>query len=416
MVNTQTLLPGITLRHIADRRFRQGALSLQLVRPMCREEAAMNALLPAVLLRGTRQYPDLRAITGRLDDLYGASVSALVRRVGDLQTTGLYCGFMEDRFAMEGDAILAPVIDLARQLLLEPAWEPEFIRSERKNLVATIEAQRNDKRAYAMEQLLRIMCREDSFGIPRLGEKEDVAAITEQALVAHRQKILAESPLEIFYVGSAGVEAVAELLKQAFRDLPRQVKPLPDQTPLRSAPGACRSQRMDVNQGKLCLGFVTPTTIRDPGFAAMQVLNTVFGGGMTSKLFMQLRERQSLCYAIGSGYHGSKGIVTVSAGIDFHQRERVKGQILEQLELCRRGQIRQQELEAAKESLRAGLQATQDSPGALEGYYATAALSGLTMDPQAYIRAVEAVTPEQAAREAQLLGLHSEFFLEGERP
>ena len=90
MIASLELLPGVNLRCYTDSRFKQGCLSFQLIRPMAREEAAMNALLPAVLLRGTKQYPDIRAITGRLDDLYGGSVGALVRRIGDYQTTGLH--------------------------------------------------------------------------------------------------------------------------------------------------------------------------------------------------------------------------------------------------------------------------------------------------------------------------------------
>ena len=90
MIQTTTISPGVTLRYVRDTRFKQGGFSFQLVRPMVREEAAKNALLPAVLLRGTRKSPDLRAVTQRLDELYGAAVSPLVRRVGDYQTTGLY--------------------------------------------------------------------------------------------------------------------------------------------------------------------------------------------------------------------------------------------------------------------------------------------------------------------------------------
>ena len=110
MIETITLLPGITLRVCRDTRFKQGCLSFQLVRQMDKAEAAMNALLPAVLLRGTEKHPDLRSITEHLDELYGASVSPLVRRVGDYQTTGLYCGFMDDRFALPGDQVLRPMM------------------------------------------------------------------------------------------------------------------------------------------------------------------------------------------------------------------------------------------------------------------------------------------------------------------
>ena len=130
MIKTIELLPGVTLRCHADTRFKQGCLSFALVRPMCREEAAMNALIPAVLLRGSRNHPDLRAITLKLDDLYGAAIGTQVRRIGDYQTTGLSCGFMEDRFALGGDRILENMIDFLRELLLEPVTEDDGFSRE----------------------------------------------------------------------------------------------------------------------------------------------------------------------------------------------------------------------------------------------------------------------------------------------
>ena len=151
MIKTIELMQGVTLRCFRDTRFKQGALSIQFVRPMKKEESALNALLPAVLLRGTKAYPDLRSITLHLDDLYGAAVSALVRRVGDYQTTGLYCNFMEDRFALDGDEILAPMLEFAGELLLDPVtekgafWE-NYVESEKKNLISTLDAEMNNSR------------------------------------------------------------------------------------------------------------------------------------------------------------------------------------------------------------------------------------------------------------------------------
>ena len=226
MIETMELMPGVTLRCCLDQRFKQGGLSLQLVRPMRREEAGLNALLPAVLLRGSEDHPDLRAITLKLDELYGASVSTLVRRIGDYQTTGLFCGFMDDRFALPGDRVMEPMLSFLGELLLRPcvrdgAFFREIVESEKKNLIATIEAERNDKRSYAMAQLFRAMCQDDSYGIPRLGEKAQVAAITAQALYDHYRKILKESPMELFYVGTASIQQVAALMKPILEQIDR---------------------------------------------------------------------------------------------------------------------------------------------------------------------------------------------------
>ena len=418
MIHTTLLSPGVTLRCIPDGRFKHGCLSLQLLRPMGEAEAAMNALLPAVLLRGCKSCPDLRSITLRLDDLYGAGVGTLVRRVGDWQTTGFYCSFTEDRYAMAGDAILEPLTEFVRQLLLEPVLEDgifrdDYVQSEKKNLIATIESQLNDKRAYAMDKLLRQMCRGDSFGIPRLGRVDKVAAITARELYDHYQQILRTSQVHLFYVGSAAPERVAALLKPLFADLERQPMEMTPQTPFRDVGGDDWSGSLDVNQGKLCMGLVTPITVRDPQFVALQLRNLVFGGGMTSKLFMKIREELSLCYAIGSGYHGSKGIMTLSAGIDFEREDEVRQQILAQLEACKRGEITQDELIAAREALCSSLRAIHDSPGAMENYYAGAALSGLPLTAQAYMDTACATTVEELAEAAKTLQLHSIYFLKG---
>ena len=164
------------------------------------------------------------------------------------------------------------------------------------------------------------------------------------------------------------------------------------------------------------MGFVTPITNRSEDFCAMQVLNTVFGAGMTSKLFMNIREKMSLCYAIGSGYYGSKGIMTVSAGIDHQKEPLVRQEILNQLESCRRGEITMQELNSARESLLSGLRAVHDSPGAIEGYYATSALSGLGLTPQEYMEKLRAVTVEDVTAAAKTVQYHSSYFLKGVTP
>jgi len=412
------LLPGVTLRFFRDTRFKQGALSLQFLRPMCREESALNALLPAVLLRGTENYPDLRAITLHLDDLYGAAVGALVRRIGDYQTTGLYCGFMEDTFALPGEEILRPMVDFLEELLLRPvlekgAFSADFVESEKKNLISTIQAEKNDKRIYASAQLLKTMCRADSFGLPRLGTAQDAEAITPEALYRHYLTVLETSHLEIFYVGSGEPQMLADLLREKFFKIGGNIQLLPPQTPFHPCEKCEKVEEMDLTQAKLCLGFLTPITNGSEDFAAMQVLNTAFGSGMTSKLFMTVREKMSLCYAISSSYYGAKGILTVSAGIDTEKESTVREEIFRQLDACRAGDITKEELEAAKEAILSSLRTVHDSPGAIENYYSTAALSGLSMTTEEYAARVSAVTTADVAAAAQTLEYHTGFFLKG---
>lgn len=416
MIQSLSLAPGVTLRGYQDKRFKQGCLSIQLLRPMAAEESAMNALLGSVLLRGCRNYPTLRSITFALDDLYGGAISPLVRRVGDRQCTGLSCAFMDDRFALPGDKVLEPMVDFLRQVLLEPltengAFREDFVESEKKNLISAIECDRNDKQLYATAQLLRQMCRGDSFGLPRLGTAEQVAAVTPQELYHHYQRILEESPMELFYVGSAELTRLAQALRPLLGSLRRHPAALPPQLPLAPCPGSHTTQTMDITQSKLCMGFTTPIRYGTGEFAAMQLLNSAFGGGMTSRLFLNLREKHSLCYSISSAYYSAKGIVIVSAGIDGSTRQQAEQEVLRQLNLCAQGDLRQEELDAAKQAVLSALRATYDSPSAIEGYYSTAALWPKCLSVEEYMDKIAAVTLPQLQIAAQSLEYHSSFFL-----
>lgn len=418
MITTTYLSPGIRLQCYTDNRFKQNALSIQYVRPMRREEAAMNALIPSVLLRGCNSAPDLRQITMRLDTLYGASVSPISRRSGDYQTTGFYVGMMDDRFAIGGEPLLEETLAFVGELLFDYPVENEgfldaFVQGEKTNQIYAIEAERNDKRTYAAQQLLKKMCGPDSFGLPRMGEPEEVSAITPQALLRHYETLRRESPVELFYVGSAQPGKVEAALQKIFAGEKRDYRPLPPQTDLAPGPKQALSEAMEIAQGKLAMGYVTPITNRSTAFPAMQMLSTVFGGGMTSKLFQNVREKQSLCYSIGSGYYGAKGIVLVSAGIDFDKEQHVRQEVEKQLDACRRGEISQAEVDAARHSLISALQAVPDSPSSIENYYSTMTLNGCGMDPQRHRAALEAVTAEDLVAAAKTLELHSTYFLKG---
>ena len=418
MYQTLQLMPGVTLRFVEAKKFKQGCLSVQFLRPMRQDEASMNALIPSILLRGTVRRPNLRAVTQHLDDLYGASVGEMVRRVGDYQTVGLYFNFIEDRFALTGDQVLEPILDFARELFLEPlvvdgGFDPEFVASEKRNLISNIESQLNDKRAYAAAQLMRKMCSADSFGIPRLGTKENVEAIEPVAAYQHYCRILEESPVEVFYVGSAPCEVIANKVRDLFSSFNRSPITLPKHTAFQDGGGGDYVEEMEISQGKLCMGFTTPVTVKQDEFASMQVFNALFGAGMTSKLFNQVREKMSLCYSIGSGYYGGKGILTVSAGIDTDKCDLVKQEILNQLQICCDGGISDAELTAAKESILSALRGVYDSPSAIESYEFVMAVGSAALTTEEYRQRIEMVDLSQVVAVAKTLTLHTTYFLKG---
>ena len=412
------ILPGVYLTAVQSDKFKTGCFSLNLLRPMKKEEAAANALIPSVLLRGSETCPDIASISAKLDELYGASVGTLVRKKGEVQLVGFYCDYVQDEYVDE--PVFAPLMAFLAELLLNPRLEngafPEaVVDSEKLNLENAMLSRINDKRTYAASQLIRTMCAGQPYGIPRIGEPEDLKNITAKSLYAHYRDLLATSRVELFYMGSLSPEAVTKVLQAALAELPRAevfvpvgTTPAPQARPVQE-----KTERLDVTQGKLSLGFFTDITAKDPRYPALVLAATVFGGGATSKLFTNVREKMSLCYYASASFEKFKGVLSVSSGVEFSKLETAKTEILRQLEACQAGDITDNELESARGYLVSDLKIAMDSPGRLDDYYMGQILLEQDGTMADLASAIARVTKQEAAEAIQALRLDTIYALEG---
>ena len=412
------ILPGVYLTAVQSDKFKTGCFSLNLLRPMKKEEAAANALIPSVLLRGSERCPDIASISAKLDELYGASIGTLIRKKGEVQLVGFYCDYVQDEYVDE--PVFAPVMAFLAELLLHPRLEngafPEaVVDSEKLNLENAMLSRINDKRTYAASQLIRTMCAGQPYGIPRIGEPEDLKNITAKSLYAHYWDLLATSRVELFYMGSLSPEAVTKVLQAALAELPRAevfvpvgTTPAPQARPVQE-----KTERLDVTQGKLSLGFFTDITAKDPRYPALVLAATVFGGGATSKLFTNVREKMSLCYYASASFEKFKGVLSVSSGVEFSKLETAKTEILRQLEACKAGDITDNELESARGYLVSDLKIAMDSPGRLDDYYMGQILLEQDGTMQDLASAIARVTKQEAAEAIQALRLDTIYALEG---
>ncbi len=412
------ILPGVYLTAVQSDKFKTGCFSLNLLRPIKKEEAAANALIPSVLLRGSESCPDIASISAKLDELYGASIGTLIRKKGEVQLVGFYCDYVQDEYVDE--PVFAPVMAFLAELLLHPRLEngafPEaVVDSEKLNLENAMLSRINDKRTYAASQLIRTMCAGQPYGIPRIGEPEDLKNITAKSLYAHYRDLLATSRVELFYMGSLSPEAVTKVLQTVLADLPRAEAFVPvGTTPAPAArPVQEKTERLDVTQGKLSLGFFTDITAKDPRYPALVLAATVFGGGATSKLFTNVREKMSLCYYASASFEKFKGVLSVSSGVEFSKLETAKKEILRQLEACKAGDITDAELESARGYLVSDLKIAMDSPGRLDDYYMGQILLEQDGTMQDLASAIARVTKQEAADAIQALRLDTIYALEG---
>lgn len=412
----QMLMDNVYLTYIPSEKFKTSFFSAQMVMPLKKETAGLNALMVNVLSRGTLRFPDMRSLSAQLDRLYGARLEPVVRKKGENQVFGFIASCVDERFVPDGERLLEPMADLLGELFLSPATRNgrlrgDYVDSERANLVDLIRSDINDKRLYAARRLLEVMCPEEPYGLSRLGTAREVERISLQRLNSHYQAVLPAARLELFYCGTAKEKRVAGAFSRAFAALPRQGAVEPAVTIRRPAPEKCRvvEETMDVGQGKLGIGFRTDSQ----DMTATMLMNAMFGGTSNSKLFLNVREKLSLCYYAGSTYHRAKGLVTVSSGIETANYDKAVAEIMAQLEALQNGHWEDWEFQGAKSSLRNSLLSMEDSAGAMEDYAIGQAAVGGDESVPLLLEAVSAVTEERVRQAAACVRPDTIYFLKG---
>ncbi len=421
VIRTQ-LFPGVSLTAVHTGKFKSNYFGVSLLTGLDRAHAAENALLPWVLRRGCKSYPDMQAVSAQLDRLYGGAIEPSVNKKGEIQCLSFLASFLDDAYALQGEQLLEPALDLLSELLLHPHTEQgvfcrEFVEGERANLIDRIRAQMNDKRKYSMMRLGQEMCRHEAFGISQYGDEDSAAAITPQSLWQRYQTLLATAQVELFYCGSAAPERVQQAFKTAFAQLPVNPDREQPECELRITAHPKPNfveEALDVTQGKLAMGFRTDGIgVWDEEYPALMLLNAVFGGTSMSKLFMNVREKLSLCYFASSSLEKLKGLMLVSSGIEFEKFEQARDEILAQLAACSRGEITDEELEGARRIVCTALHTLTDGQGRMADYWLGQAAAGITETPEQLARRLEQVTKEQVVAVAGRIHLDTIYFLKG---
>ena len=417
------IMPGVWLTHLHSDKFKTACMSLNLLAQLKRDTASMNALIPYVLRRGTVQYGDMEAISAKLDELYGAAIEPVVRRVGEIQCFGFYSSIPEEDFLPGRQDILRQTCALMAEMLIAPATRgglflPQYVDSEKEKMLQLLRGRINSKEGYSAFRCVEEMCCYEDFAISAMGTESECENIHYKKLTRHYHQVLQSCPIEIFYCGRKSRKAVVSALSEALMPLPRAELDYDIGTDVRmnSVEEKPRyvEEELDVSQGKLCMGFRLGECMEEPEPAAIFVFNAVFGSGSTSKLFMNVREKLSLCYYASSAVNIQKGIMLVASGIEFPNFQKTRDEIFAQLEAVKRGEITDEELSTAKAGVASDLRSLMDSQGDLEGFYLTRALSGEDYSPADFAGLIEEVTKEQVVEIANSVECDLIYFLKGQ--
>ena len=389
---------GVTFHSIGEKRFKTGRLTAAMLLPLSAETASANAVLPYLLRRSCQRYPTFQALNEKLSSLYGASLQAQVYKLGEVQVLAVSAVGLDDRYALEKEAVAGELAELLCSILFDPAFEngqfrQEDIDQEKRQLIEQIDSEFNDKRIYT---------------------KKQVEALTGGEIYSAWRRALSSARMELMMVGGSDPQKAVEGFQKAFVQVSRK-EILPCGTQIIAKADRVKEFHdvMDVAQTKLVMGFRTGIAVPGGDVTAMRLMSALFGGTPHSKLFLNVREKLSLCYYCSSSYDRHKGIVMVQSGVEQKNIEKAREEILRQLQAVQEGDFSAEDLDAAKMSVANSFRTMSDYLGGLEAWYLSQAFEKTVLTPEQSAEAVGGVTKEQVVKAAQTVSLDTVYQLTG---
>lgn len=410
---------GVNFRSIKDTKFKTIRMSVNFMLPIQKSTAAVNAILPFLLSRASREYPDYTKLGERLAELYGAEINADVQKLGDVQMLSVSASGIADRYALNGESISTELSKLLCSIIFDPPFEnglfpKEGFEQEKRQTIELIESEFNDKRTYARLRCEEIMCAKEPYGIGRYGTKEQIQNLNLEEVTQAWKYLIENAKIEIVVLGDCDPAPVYNDFCSAFQKL-KKTTTVPCITDnIKQAENANEvTEKMDVAQSKLVIGFRTAYAIPDAQMHAVKLMTALYGGTPNSKLFANVREKLSLCYYCSAQYVSMKGIMLVQSGVETKNVDRAKQEILAQLDEIRKGNFDDGELNAAKLSLCNGYRSVSDSLGGLEAWYLSQTFSHQMIRPEEAAAIIMAVSREEIIDAANHATLDTVYRLVG---
>ena len=426
---TIELFDGINLHLLKTDKFKTNLLSVFMFTDLNRENVTKNALIPAVLRRGTNTLPTMKDIAIKLEGMYGSVIDASSDKMGDKQVIQFYIDLLANEYTLDNSDILKEGADLLCDIILNPvtesvhyceadycanvtAFRSDYVEQEKETIRELIKSKINDKGSYAINRATEEMCKDEPFGLYKFGYVEDLKDITAQDLYKHYKNILATSEIHIYAVGNVDENELEKLLKDKFQTVARKYEAKnADSKVTNCVESNLIMEEQKLTQGKLVLGYRLKDNDLTDNMYKMALYSAILGGTASSKLFMNVREKESLAYTVRSMYLKNKGIMLVTAGIEIEKYNKALECIKKEIDDMRIGKITDEEVADAKANLVTAYRSFKDKPASIINLYMSQRNMGVCEDIDTMIGRINDVTKEDVIYVANKLELEITYFL-----
>ena len=410
---------GIKLHTIKTEKFKTNLIAIMLTTKLNRENVTKNALIPAVLRRGTKNLTTQEEINKKLEEMYGASLDCGLDKTGDNQVLKFYIETVNDEFLpQEAENMLKISLEKIFEFVFNPylengCFKKEYVEQEEKNIKQIIEGKIDNKARYSLDRCIEEMYKEQPYGLYKYGYVEDMKNINEKNLYEYYQQLINECKIDIFVSG-----IIDEETENIIKNNENIIK-LKDREPQYNEPEiiAKRTEKendvqesMDVTQGKLIIGMDLDIDDDNLRFDVM-IYNSIFGGSANSKLFQNVREKASLAYTASSSYYRFKNNIFINCGIEIKNYEKALEIIKQQIEDMKKGDFTDEEVENAKKGIIASIKTIDDEQDTEITYFFSQELSKSKCNIEQYMQRISEVTKDRVVDVANKVSINTVYFL-----
>lgn len=412
---------GVYFNTINDERFKTSRIAFVMQTELNRDMVSANAIVPNILTRSCKEYPTSLQLNRKLDMLYGVSLSCSSSKLGETQMLVVSVAGLDDRYSPNGEPIYTQMADLLCKVVFEPnaengAFDEDSFKQEQRQLLDSIDAQFNDKRAYSTKRMLEVMCENEKYSINRLGTKKQAQELTSQKAYNAYLELIKNSKIEIICLCSSPSDDVQRIFEKKFAGTERTPITADTQIIAKAETVKEKTDTLDVVQSKLILGFRADCAEgknTEEEIYAEKLMCAVLGGTAHAKLFNNVREKLSLCYYCVSRYNSDKGLLIIESGVQGENIEKARKAILAEVEEMKKGNITDDEIVSAKLSVSNSYLTSVDSSAGTQGWYVGQLLREHSRTPKEAVELIMSVTKEELIACANKLTLDTVYVLTG---
>ncbi|TFE02819.1 EF-P 5-aminopentanol modification-associated protein YfmF [Jeotgalibacillus salarius] len=398
---------GLNIRIVKTKKFKTNQFVLKFKSKLSEENVTARALLPYVLQSSTAKWPTTAAFRSHLDDLYGASASVDVNKKGEYHILTFAVDIPNEKYLQDKTPLTEEALDVLNEMVFHPliehnAFSSTVVEAEKRTLKQKLKAVKDDKMRYASQRLVEEMCSDEAYSLHPNGIESELESITTEKLYEAYQKMVSEDEVDLYIVGDMEVEQMELLCENKFSLSER--KPVQTDSHSVTVEKAKKVvEKQQIKQGKLNIGYRSNTVYGDQDYLSMAVMNGILGGFPHSKLFINVREKESLAYYAASRLESHKGLIVIMSGVDPAKIEKAESIIEQQLEAIRDGDISEQELSQTKAVMTNQMLETLDSPRGIVEVLYQGETAGIPVHINEWFDGIERVSKEDVIKAAHKL-------------